>query len=819
MTWRPYLDIQIVQHQRHPERGIPRYAAELSRALLAADVTVAALAINPHLPVPEHLPPDLARAPQLTWNTSGALRRACESGPTLYHLLAPFEAGEPVRAWLPLNMVSSEVPFVVNVYDLIPEVMGITGRREERFHRLRGRLVRRADLVLAISEQTRLDVIEHLGVPDDRVVVVGAGGSEAFRRPEPGESPATVLREHLPVIERPFLLTLSAWELRKNTELLMDAFAGLSPDVRDGLQLVIACTLPPEGHAEWTRRARRLGLGERDVVFTGFVSDTVLRSLYQQAELFVYPSRYEGFGLPVLEAARCGTPGIVADAPGLREVLDWQPASFDPDDAAALSALIERGLSDTTFRTRLVEVADETARRHSWSRVAERTIAAYEQLDPPVRRRPSRRRPKVALVGPFPPVRSGIARYDAVVAAHLAERCDLDCFVDACDWAFEDARHETPATHVQAVGPRRPLDTRARWLPAQALGLRIDPARYDAVVYALGNSWFHHDTLALARRFPGIAWLHDVDLTGLYITYARRLLGRELGAKDAVALFRDVLDRYGARAPGVPISETDWGWATYEPYRRSSIRFTLELARDAAACVVTSERARRMLELDAGPPELLPPVHVLPLAVPDRVPAQDPPVNPPWVVTIGRQDREAKQPELVLEAMAIVMRARPARLALVGEIRPDLRAQLNRRAGELGIAHAFEIAGHVDDDAYGQRLDEASCAVQLRRSSANGEGSAAVNDALAVGLPVITNIQSCCELPAGTVQLVAPGAGAGEIAQEVLRALDDNKHRRRLVDAGLAYRRAWTLEHVTTQLLDIVETTIAERWQRQPKSA
>lgn len=819
MSWRPYLDIQVVQHQRHPERGIPRYAAEFSRALLAANVPVAALALNPHLPLPKYFPPGLAEAPQLGWNTTSALRQAADSGPTLYHLLGPFEAGEPVRPWLPLNILPTDVPFVVTVYDLIPEVLGfIPGHREERFHRIRGRLLRRADLLLALSDQTRHDVVEHLGVPEDRVVVVGAGGSEIFRRPEAGESPAEILREHLPMIDRPFLFTLSAWEPRKNTDLLIDAFAGLTPEMRAELQLVIACSLPPEGRAQWMRRARRHGLGDSDVVFTGFVPDIVLRALYQRTELFVYSSRYEGFGLPVVEAARCGAPAVVADAPGLREVLDWQPATFDPDDAERLAALIERGVSDASFRSRLHAAADETARRHTWERVVERTVAAYERLERPVRRRVGRR-PRVALVGPFPPVRTGIARYNAEVAAHLAEHCDLDCFVDACDWAPDDVGHETPARRVQAVGARRPIDSRARWFPAQALGLRIDPARYDGVLYAIGNSWFHHDTLSLARRFPGVAWLHDVELTGLYITYARRLLAQEHEVSEAVALFRDVLERYKERAPGVPITEVDWGWATYEPYRRAGVRFTLELARDAAACLVPSQRARRMLEFDAGPPELLPPVHVLPLAVPlgDRRAGRA--VNPPCVVTLGRQDLEAKQPEIVLESMAMVMRARPARLALVGAIRPELEAQLVQRADELSIGDAFEITGYVDDGEYRRRLGEASCAIQLRLASGNGEGSAAVNDALAAGLPVVTNIMSCRELPAGAVQLVPPDAQPNDIAGEILRVLDDEPHRRRLSENGLAYARTWTFADMTAQLLEIIDATRASRWQQQPKSA
>ena len=117
-------------------------------------------------------------------------------------------------------------------------------------------------------------------------------------------------------------------------------------------------------------------------MFTGFATDALLRALYQQTALFAYPSRYEGFGLPVVEASRCGAPAIVANAPGLREVVPWQPAQFDPDDAEALGGLIERGLCDQSFRSRLLDLADETAHSHTWERVAQRTDRGVRTAQP-----------------------------------------------------------------------------------------------------------------------------------------------------------------------------------------------------------------------------------------------------------------------------------------------------------------------------------------------------------------------------------------------------------------------------------------------------
>jgi glycosyltransferase involved in cell wall biosynthesis len=801
--WRPYLDIQTVQSRGFFERGIPRYATQLSIELLRTGASVAGFGLNPNHPFPRHLPPELERAPQLTWNTAAALRAVQQDGPILYHVMSPFERPDVRPSALPSHVLGRGIPIVCQVYDLIPDVTGMLqpGSDGERFHRVRNRVLTDADFLIALSEQTRSDVIEHLQVDPERIAVVGAATSDFFRPPESGERPRELLAHELPRVTRPFLLTVSAWLPHKNTELLLEAFARVRPDLRRSLQLVVACTLPLEGLLRWEAHAAHVGLAPDEVVFTGFVSDAVLRALYQTTELCVYPSRYEGFGLPVLEAARCGSLAITSNRAPLPEVLDWAPATFDPDDAGGLAALIERGLTDTEYQSGLREKAAAAVHRHTWDRVAQRTLAAYERVEAPParRRRPRSSRLRLALVGPFPPVRSGVARYNLAVADRLGRGCDLDCFVDACDWVHDDIAHELPSRRVQAVGPRRPRTSAAGWFPARSLGRTIDPARYDAVVYTIGNSWFHHDTLAVARRYPGIAWFHDVDLAGLYITYAHRLLEDDPPA--ALTLFRELLARYGSRVPGLTVSMDDQRWAAYEPYRRSGLRLTAELAGNSRTSIVTSHRAQTLLEHDAGPVPLAP-IEVMPLAVPSRrPPAQLRASTPPVVVTLGDEE-DAKQRELIVDAIAILNRERRVRLAVVGQIRPDHVDRLVRRIDARGVGDVVDVTGFVTDREYHELIESATCAVQLN-SHANGESSAAVGDAFAAGLPVITNVESCLELPDGTVAHVPSPADADAVAREIARVLDDADHRQRLRAGALRYARSWTVDDVVGRLLDI----------------
>jgi glycosyltransferase involved in cell wall biosynthesis len=805
---RAYLDIQTVQSRGFFERGIPRYTTQLCLELIKRGAPVAAFGLNPNERFPRHLPTELARAPQLLWNTAGALREAQLQGPILYHVLSVFERPSLRSSALPDHVLGTGIPIVCTVYDLIPDMAGllVPGSRDERFHRIRNRVLAEADLLLALSEKTRADTIEHLGVDPDRVVVVGAAATDFFRPPADGERPAELLAQELPKVKRPFLLTVSAWAPHKNTELAIEAFAALPHDLRASLQLVVACTLPVEGLVQWEARAADVGLAPDEVVFTGFVADPVLRALYQTTQLCVYPSRYEGFGLPVLEAARCGSPAITSNCPPLPEVLGWAPTSFDPDDAGALAALIERSLTDREFRARLQEVAAAAVQRHTWDRVTQRTLRAYERVDAPTPYRRARRRLRTALVGPFPPARSGVADYNARLTNRLVDQCDLDCFVDAYDWTHEGFRDEIFVDRREEVGRRRPSGSRARWFPTRALGRSVDPARYDAVIYTIGSSWFHHETLAVARRYPGVVWFHDIDLVGLYITYAHRLLATEPAA--AVELFREVLARYGSRAPDLSVTLNDLRWATHEPYHRSGLRLAAELACDSLTNIVSSQPARNLLEFDAGPLAPLAPIEVIPLAPPQwasRSVRSE--TYPPVVVTMGRQDN-AKLPEQVIDAIAIVNQRQPVRLAIVGEIWPDHRARLQQRVEVLRLGAVVDITGFVTDREYSDWIHRAVCAVQLRAPS-KGEGSAAVADALAAGLPVITNIPSCIELPDGTVDHINAEAPVETIAAKIQLLLDDPAHRARLRDGALRYVQSWSVDDVASRLLQIADRNMS----------
>jgi len=474
------VDLQTAQGGFFGDRGIPRYAVQLTLALLRRG-TASAVLFNPNRPTVEPIPTELRDSVLLEWSTTPTLRRLDDEGATSYLMTSPFERVRPASSFLPRYVADSGMPIAAVLYDLIPEIINVYPPKLMPGYRARREIIKHMEMILTLSEHTRRDAIERLGIPTERVVVIGAGASDSFRPPVPGDQPAALLAERLPAVTKPFVLCVSGWLAHKNTEGLIDAWARLPGHVRDAHQLVVACRLPPEAGTAWIDRGRDRGLRGSELVVTGYVDDEVLLALYQQARLSVSPSFYEGFGLPVLEAALCGCPAITSNTSALPEVLQWAPATFSPGDVDEMADIIERGLLDEKFRVQLLQVGAVAARRHTWERVADRVIAACAGLTTTNRSRRGLKR-RVALVGGLAP-RGRVDDLSDQLARSLGrEGAHVDCFA------------------TFGTGGRRP---HRRELAA--LGRTVDPWGYDAVVYLVDEAT-PAPVRDAALRYPGIVW-------------------------------------------------------------------------------------------------------------------------------------------------------------------------------------------------------------------------------------------------------------------------------------------------------------------------
>lgn len=362
--------------------GIGRYTRELIQALAATDsphqYTLFSAKPPAQLPVPDPLP----TAPHVQH------KPARYDEKWLYRIWYRARLRLPIQQFTgPLDLfhspdfvlppTSGNIPTLLTVHDLsfhhyaevYPEKLVTYLKRVVPWS------VERATHVLADSKATKQDLIDIYKIAPDKVTVLLSGVDERFR-PNIDSDAARTMRARYQLGERPYLLAVGTVQPRKNYRLLIQAFAPLAEQFPHNL--VIA------GGKGWLyedilTEANHLGIGDR-VVFTGFVDDDDLPTLYSNATLLAFPSLYEGFGLPILEAMACGCPVISSNASCLPEVVGDAGKLLPPDNARRWTNAMQKLLEDGASRAHWVAQGYLQARKFTWSRAANELLAVYDQL-------------------------------------------------------------------------------------------------------------------------------------------------------------------------------------------------------------------------------------------------------------------------------------------------------------------------------------------------------------------------------------------------------------------------------------------------------
>jgi glycosyltransferase involved in cell wall biosynthesis len=271
----------------------------------------------------------------------------------------------------------SAAPLVLTVHDICyatnPE--WFSPRDVRVLSRVVPRSIRQAAHVITVSESARRQIIERYRVPEEKISAIPNG-------PGPGGQPLTLeaARAELATIEfamkRPYLLTVGNLQPRKNMVRLLEAFGELVHRGRHDIDLVIVG--PSRFRADEILAAAR-PLNER-VHFTGYVSDRLLAAWYRCSEVFVLPSLYEGFGLPVIEAMAHGIPVACSNAGALPEVCGDAAVMFDPLSVEAMFSAVDSILTDAALAQRLTVAGKAQAARFSWKTSAELTRAVYQRV-------------------------------------------------------------------------------------------------------------------------------------------------------------------------------------------------------------------------------------------------------------------------------------------------------------------------------------------------------------------------------------------------------------------------------------------------------
>ncbi|HEX6394482.1 MAG TPA: glycosyltransferase [Acidimicrobiales bacterium] len=739
------IDLQAAQSPQYRDRGIARYALEFTEAVAQAHPgLVRQVLLNPRLP-PVELPNGLIGSVPVGHNPEWP------AGGGVFHVLSAFELDVPLSELWPREVSRRGMRLVVTLYDLIPEIFSDTYLRDpgvRRRYRARREFVRAADHVVTLSDSAAADAVRLLGLSESQVSVVGAAPSGDFRPAEDRLKAAAAAQALVPELAGPYIVFNGAVEPRKNMEKLVEAYAATPEPVREGWQLVLVCRLKPSERNHFEVRAAQLGIADR-LVLTGFVPDTTLKVLYQAADLAVYPSLYEGYGLPVAEALACGAPVIASETSSLPELVA-PGATFDPTDATAIAQAITRALVDRARRDELLAWAERPT--PTWSDVADKCAKVYEGLlrDTGVPQHRWRPRPRIAMVTPWPPARTGVADYSQRLAEAMEPYADIEVAVDG----------DLAETTIQATEPVRESPSLSFHSNSQLKHRDLAVGGYDAVLLAIGNSEYHGGALKLLRRggLHAHVLTHDVRLDGLYVHGVSR------GAVPE-GLEAAVLGVYHSVSPDLTFDGN-----LFEAMSRADVSMVRDVARLADSLIVNSEFAFELARADAGP-EWSDRVRLCPFAYPRPVERNPGSVDRDLVCSFGVV-HPVKRPSALVEALPLLARRRPnARLALVGPVSEQLKDEIEALAEQLEVRSRLTITGEVTDADYESWLRCAAAAVQLREYS-NGESSAAVADCVAHGLPtLVSRIGPQSELPA-FIPKVAPDAPPEVLALALDKLLD-----------------------------------------------
>jgi alpha-1,3-rhamnosyl/mannosyltransferase len=350
-----------------PAAGVRRYATELFGALASSGHDVNIVAVG--APGATALPPGIERAPGATslptnagWMLTGLPRAARRARLDLFHAPA-----YTVPAFSPR-------PLVVTVHDVSYErhPEWYPYKRDPLRRAFYARSARSADRVITVSAFSKAEIVAAYDIPPDTIDVVPLAAASSF-----SAGPALPLPPHLP---KRYFLHVGDLHVRRNLDVVVRALrlARGRGDVLADVGLVLAGVAREHGAALDSQETTSNGAPL--VTFAGHAEEAQLLALYRSATALVYPSRYEGFGLPLLEAMACGIPVVASRTSSIPEVTGDAAVLLDPDDDAGWSEALERVAGDRTFAAELSAAGLRRSSAFSWQRTAGETAAVYARL-------------------------------------------------------------------------------------------------------------------------------------------------------------------------------------------------------------------------------------------------------------------------------------------------------------------------------------------------------------------------------------------------------------------------------------------------------
>jgi glycosyltransferase involved in cell wall biosynthesis len=664
------------------------------------------------------------------------------------------------------------------VYDLLPLIRNdgyLANPARETWYLRKLASMRRAALLLAVSESSRREALDELNLSADKVVNISAAADERFRRIGLNPDRIHSLRQRYG-FNRSFIMHNGGIDPRRNVEALISAYAQLPVPVRSAHQLLLVCSAQGERFGTLMSHAKRYGIAASELIITGFVPDDDLVCLYNLCAAFCLPSFQEWFCLPALEAMQCGAPTIGANATSIPEVIGRSDALFDPRDAKDIAERLYQVLTDTDYRENLAQHGLQQARKFSWKESARR---AWNSLDSHQRENqgiapqhmPFRadRRPRLAYLSLWSPQCGNVSDYSVDLLPELARHYDIEVIV---------AQESAKDSWIRANYPIRDV----AWF-------KQNGHSYNRILYHFGPSTFHRDMFDLMKDHPGVIVLHDFCVDDMFVH----------------------MDRHNSQSEF-------WSWALYESHGYHAIKerinskstdaickypATLLILPNAVGVIVHSNYLRRLathfygniasdnwlvIPYPGGPPRL---------AAREVVRRELGFADHDFIVCCFGCPTELGRTLLNAWLKSSLAEDQNCHLVFVsdenhGDYGEDIRATI----GAASLGERLRTTGLVTHELFRRYLLAADAAVQVCTVS-GGQASEAVFDCIGYVVPTVVNAHgSMGELPQNRVIKLPEAFDAAELAVVFDRLRGDPAHR-----AAFSERvRSYAKDHLSPRI-------------------
>lgn len=386
-------------------------------------------------------------------------------------------------------------------YDLIPLVfreayLNDPYRAKQYYNNLE--CLKTADVIFAISNSVKADLEGYLDIDPQKIAVIHSGVSGIFRKESYTEAQKCEIFKKHGIVSQ-YMIFPGGADFRKNVEGTIMAYSRMPEDLIEQYQLIITGSAPKEYIAAMNDYIAQNGVKGR-VLLTGFISDEELILLYNSAELVIFPSLYEGFGLPVIEAFACGKNVVTSNNSSLGEVAQGAAVLVNPFDIDDIKRGFVEALTQTDFSV-FQEKINQKLQLYVWENTAKMVLATINGMQGTFLEESNKKR--IAFFSPMPPIPSGIADYSEELLNELCKYCDIDVFIDD---GYQTVSKLPDNVHI---------------FNHHLFGGKAK--QYSAIIYQMGNSDFHLYMLPYIWNYPGTVVIHDLNMHEcIYHIYAMK---------------------------------------------------------------------------------------------------------------------------------------------------------------------------------------------------------------------------------------------------------------------------------------------------------